>query len=79
MKNLRNDAWREEQLLRSTSNPWHPFHKFGTGNLDTLKYGPERSRLNVTTALRHHFESHYVGTKVSLNTQTYLNLSATTN
>jgi insulysin len=36
-KNLQNDEWRFTQLLRSTSNPNHPYHKFGTGNHYTLK------------------------------------------
>jgi insulysin len=36
-KNLQNDYWRESQLLRSTSNPNYPYHKFGTGSLETLK------------------------------------------
>ncbi len=32
-KNLLNDNRRLDQLLRSTANPSHPFHKFGTGEL----------------------------------------------
>ena len=35
-KNLQSDVWRLQQLLHTTSNPKHPFHKFGTGNLKTL-------------------------------------------
>ena len=36
-KNLQNDDWRFTQLLRSTSNNNHPYHKYGTGNKYTLK------------------------------------------
>jgi len=35
-KNLNNDNWRQHQLIRSLSNPRHPFSKFGTGNKSTL-------------------------------------------
>lgn len=35
-KNLNNDNWRQHQLIRSLSNPRHPFSKFGTGNKATL-------------------------------------------
>ena len=38
-KNLKNDERRIYQVLRNTSNPKHPFHKFGTGNLQTLLRG----------------------------------------
>jgi insulysin len=36
-KNLENDLWRVTQLLCSLAKPNHPAHKFGTGNLETLK------------------------------------------
>jgi insulysin len=36
-KNVDQDTWRVEQLLRSTSNPKYPYHKFGTGNAESLK------------------------------------------
>ena len=35
-KNLNNDNWRQNQLIRSLANPHHPFSKFGTGNKFTL-------------------------------------------
>ncbi|EQC24990.1 hypothetical protein SDRG_17125 [Saprolegnia diclina VS20] len=35
-KNLQNDAWRLDQVVKHTSNSKHPYHKFGTGNLVTL-------------------------------------------
>jgi len=36
-KNLKNDAWRFSQLMRSFASTDHPYHKFGTGSLETLK------------------------------------------
>jgi insulysin len=36
-KNLTSDERRIYQVVRSTSNPSHPFQRFGTGNLATLK------------------------------------------
>ena len=65
-KNLRTDAWREVQLLRSTSNPHHPYHKFGTGNRETLQQLPAQSGINVTQALRNHFLQYYTADKMSV-------------
>lgn len=36
IKNLQSDGWRAAQLRKSLSNPKHPNHKFGTGNLQSL-------------------------------------------
>lgn len=35
-KNINADEWRQYELLKSTSSIDHPFHQFGTGNLNTL-------------------------------------------
>jgi insulysin len=35
-KNKFNDDWRRVQVMRSTSNRKHPFHKFSTGNIESL-------------------------------------------
>ncbi len=35
-KDLLSDGWILYQLLKSVSNPNHPFSQFGIGNLDTL-------------------------------------------
>jgi len=44
-KNLMSDNWRQFQLFRSTSLPDHPFNKFGTGSLATLKHPSIREDL----------------------------------
>lgn len=40
-KNLQSDTWRMVQLCRWMAQPAHPYHKFGTGNLQTLVDRPE--------------------------------------
>ena len=35
-KNLQSDMWRSFQLSKALCRPDHPFHKFGSGNLETL-------------------------------------------
>jgi len=44
-KNLQSDAWRHQQILRTLSREGHPYHKFGTGNLETLGGDREGSAL----------------------------------
>ncbi|TPX31670.1 hypothetical protein SmJEL517_g05085 [Synchytrium microbalum] len=36
-KNLQSDSWRLFQLEKDLSCPTHPYHKFGTGSMETLK------------------------------------------
>lgn len=36
-KNLNQDNWREHQIVRTLANPNHPFHRFNTGNNNTLR------------------------------------------
>jgi insulysin len=50
-KNLQNDMWRNHQLYKSLSSADHPFHKFGTGNLQTLQEIPKEKSINVREAL----------------------------
>jgi secreted Zn-dependent insulinase-like peptidase len=35
-------GWSPLQLMKATSSELHPFHKFGTGNLKTLRDDPAR-------------------------------------
>ncbi len=50
-KNLQNDSWREFQLSKSLARPDHPFSKFGSGNLVTLKERPEELGLDIRKLL----------------------------
>jgi len=36
-KNLQNDMWRIHQVENSKGKANHPFYKFGTGSMETLK------------------------------------------
>jgi len=58
-KNILVDAWRWNQLQKHTSSNDHPFHKFGTGNLDTLDLRPKARGLDVREELIKFYESHY--------------------
>lgn len=58
-KNLQNDHRRLYQLQKSLSNPDHPFHKFGTGNLETLGTIPNESGMDVRTALIEFHATYY--------------------
>lgn len=50
-KNLQNDFWRHYQLEKSLCRHDHPFHKFGTGNFETLRDQPEKLGLNLREEL----------------------------
>jgi insulysin len=50
-KNLQSDMWRGFQLIKSLAKPDHPFSKFSTGNLETLKTAPEEAGLNIRDLL----------------------------
>ncbi|RMX66733.1 hypothetical protein DD238_003016 [Peronospora effusa] len=58
-KNLQNDHRRLYQLQKSLSNPDHPFHKFGTGNIDTLGTIPHERGLDVRAALLEFHATYY--------------------
>ncbi|KAI9336531.1 Metalloenzyme, LuxS/M16 peptidase-like protein [Obelidium mucronatum] len=50
-KNIQVDAWRIYQLQKDLARADHPFCKFGTGNLDTLKHAPEKEGIDVRDVL----------------------------
>jgi len=62
-KNAQGDAWRLMQLLKSCAAPGHPFAKFGTGNLATLRDGAEgggtEGGVDLREALRAFHATHY--------------------
>jgi insulysin len=66
MKNIQNDGWRLEQVAKETSNPSHPFHKFGTGNLKTLKEDPAKQQLDVRDQLLQFHNRHYFAQQMRL-------------
>ncbi|XP_026744064.1 insulin-degrading enzyme [Trichoplusia ni] len=50
-KNISSDTWRLDQLNKSTASPEHPFHKFGTGNRETLETIPKSKGIDVRMRL----------------------------
>lgn len=58
-KNLQSDPWRIDQLDKSTCREDHPYSKFGTGNLQTLKTEPEKLNLNVRDELLNFHSKYY--------------------
>ena len=58
-KNLQSDPWRINQLDKSTCKEDHPYSKFGTGNLSTLKTEPEKLGLNVRDELLRFHTKYY--------------------
>ncbi|RPA87280.1 hypothetical protein BJ508DRAFT_97930 [Ascobolus immersus RN42] len=58
-KNLQSDTWRIYQLAKTLSSHEHPFHKFSTGNLTTLKENPGKKGINVREEFMKFHERHY--------------------
>ncbi|CAG9574977.1 unnamed protein product [Danaus chrysippus] len=50
-KNTSSDTWRLDQLNKSTADEKHPYHKFGTGNRDTLERIPKERGIDVRQEL----------------------------
>ncbi len=57
-KNVNSDQRRIYQILRNTANPNHPFHMFGTGNLESLR-GGKKNDGNLQDQLIRFYERHY--------------------
>jgi len=65
-KNIDNDAWRQYQLLKSTTNPNHPYNKFSTGNVTTLRDAPLAMGIDVHAELLRFYSQNYVSTNMRL-------------
>ncbi|PGH05696.1 hypothetical protein AJ79_06712 [Helicocarpus griseus UAMH5409] len=65
-KNLQSDAWRLLQLNKSLSNPKHPYHHFSTGNLQTLRDGPQSRGINVRDEFIRFYETNYSANRMKL-------------
>ena len=57
-KNINSDQRRIYQIIRNTANPNHPFHMFGTGNLESLK-GGNNADGKLREQLIRFYEKHY--------------------
>ncbi|KAL3755299.1 hypothetical protein ACJRO7_002362 [Eucalyptus globulus] len=58
-KNLLVDYWRTDQLQRHLSEESHPYHKFSTGNWDTLEIGPRAKGLDIRNELIQFYKENY--------------------
>lgn len=58
-KNLLSDAWRMNQLQKHLSAKDHPYHKFSTGNWDTLEVRPKARGLDTREELLQFYDNNY--------------------
>lgn len=58
-KNSFSDTWRLDQLNKGTADPDHPYHKFGTGNRDTLETLPKVNGIDVRKELLNFHQKWY--------------------
>ncbi|VVB06044.1 unnamed protein product [Arabis nemorensis] len=57
--NLLTDSMRMFQLHKHLSREDHPYHKFGTGNMDTLHVRPEAKGIDIRSELVKFYDEHY--------------------
>ncbi|KAK3446700.1 hypothetical protein EUGRSUZ_A02359 [Eucalyptus grandis] len=58
-KNLLSDGWRMNQLQKHMSEKSHPYHKFSTGNWDTLEVRPRQKGLDTRNELIKFYKENY--------------------
>nr|XP_009388449.1 PREDICTED: insulin-degrading enzyme-like 1, peroxisomal isoform X2 [Musa acuminata subsp. malaccensis] len=58
-KNLLSDGWRVSQLQKHLSSKNHPYHKFSTGNWNTLEVIPKSNGLDTRLELLKFYEENY--------------------
>ncbi|XP_050230327.1 insulin-degrading enzyme-like 1, peroxisomal [Mercurialis annua] len=58
-KNLLSDGWRMHQLHKHLSDECHPYHKFSTGNWESLEVQPKAKGLDTREALIKLYEETY--------------------
>ncbi|GLT63112.1 hypothetical protein SLA2020_356970 [Shorea laevis] len=58
-KNLLSDVWRMSQLQRHISMEGHPYHKFITGNWDTLEVRPKAKGVDTRQELLKFYDENY--------------------
>nr|XP_027070779.1 insulin-degrading enzyme-like 1, peroxisomal isoform X1 [Coffea arabica] len=58
-KNLLSDGWRMSQLEKHLSSKDHPYHKFSTGNWNTLELRPKEKGLDTRQELLKFYKEYY--------------------
>jgi len=62
-KNLNQDIWKENELIKSLSNPKHPYNKFHTGNNQTFR---QVSLEALNAKLKEYYQKYYIPTNMKL-------------
>lgn len=65
-KNLQNDQWRLHQLSRTLSSSGHPFHKFPSGNYQSLREVPVSQGIDIRKRFVDFCEAHYSANRMKL-------------
>ncbi|KAD0702505.1 hypothetical protein E3N88_43836 [Mikania micrantha] len=65
-KNLLADAWRINQLQKHLSAEGHPYHKFSTGNWDTLEVKPKARGVDTRDELLKFYKENYSANLMNL-------------
>lgn len=65
-KNLLADPWRIHQLQKHLSIEGHPFHKFSTGNWDTLEVKPKARGIDTRDELLKFYKEYYSANLMNL-------------
>ncbi|CAI9301344.1 unnamed protein product [Lactuca saligna] len=65
-KNLLSDAWRINQLQKHLSEEGHPYHKFSTGNWDTLEVKPKARGVDTRDELLKFYKENYSANLMNL-------------
>ncbi|KAK2006162.1 hypothetical protein LZ32DRAFT_109256 [Colletotrichum eremochloae] len=64
--NRRKDGPRLVYLERSLSNPNHPYQKFSTGNIESLKSWPSKNGIDVRASIMDLYSKHYSANRMKL-------------
>lgn len=65
-KNLQSDPWRLNQLGKALASTKHPYHKFSTGNLQTLRDEPQKMGIEVRDEFMKFHEEQYSANRMKL-------------
>eukprot|EP01060_Flectonema_neradi_P012425 TRINITY_DN19241_c0_g1_i5.p1 TRINITY_DN19241_c0_g1~~TRINITY_DN19241_c0_g1_i5.p1 ORF type:complete len:974 (+),score=151.85 TRINITY_DN19241_c0_g1_i5:909-3830(+) len=65
-RNTLSDSRRCYNLMKYLSDPSHPFHRFGDGNLKSLEEIPSQNNLNIRKGLLDFYEDNYSADIMSL-------------
>jgi len=65
-KNIQSDYWRLYQLEKDLSAQTHPYKKFGTGDINTLKHTPLTMNIDIRKVLLDFHSKYYSANRMKL-------------